>query len=67
MSVNSEIKGYLKRKVDVLIFHNNETGEWLWSVVVDDGSGFWLNSFKSEKAAMNYCQRHMLQVTRIQK
>ena len=40
---------------DFDLYHNNDTGEWLWSIVIVKGagihSGFWLESCKTKKAA----------------
>jgi hypothetical protein len=36
----------------VYINYNDETGEWLYSVVVDNSEAFWLDSFETENAAI---------------
>lgn len=46
-----------KAKDGVIIHYNNELGYWVWSVVVDD-DGYWLDSFKSFKDAVDFCQEH---------
>ena len=38
----------------VYIDHNDEIGEWLWSVVVT-GTDFWLESFDTREEAIEWC------------
>lgn len=56
------VQGKLKSKVQVKIYHNNETGEWLWSVTDASDPEFWLNSFDTEQEAHDFCNKHGLQV-----
>jgi hypothetical protein len=56
-------KRYIAEKAPVRIFHNDETGEWLYSVEVIGSDGFWLESYKTEKAAKQFIQRHQLPET----
>ena len=44
----------------VFISHNDETGVWYYSVVVDNSRGFWLDSFDTEKKAMQYIRDNKL-------
>lgn len=47
-------------KTRVYIDHNNETGKWLYSVVVCDSDGFWLDSFGTQEDAERYIKEHHL-------
>jgi hypothetical protein len=51
-------------KPRVLIDHNNEAGEVLWSVVFADAdsgkAGFWLDSFGTLEEAQEFCKQHEL-------
>lgn len=59
-STEREIKEYLSNPdTRVWINHNNEAGEWLYSVQVY-GTGFWMDSFKTEKQALKYIKKHNL-------
>ena len=49
-------------KTRVFINHNDELGEWLYSVEVADSDGFWLSSFDSQAEAEQYIQDHHLKV-----
>lgn len=63
MSSEKLAEHYLKSKhTRVYIDHNNEIGEWLYSVVVVDSDAFWLDSFDTEKEAKNYIQEHGLRM-----
>lgn len=55
-------KQYIDEKAAVKIFHNNDTGEWLYSVEVVGSDGFWLASYKTERAAQRFVERHQLPV-----
>jgi len=46
----------------VFINHNDETGEWLYSVQVVDSDGYWLNSFVTEQEAIQYIEKNGLQM-----
>lgn len=50
-----------KQQPEVEIYHNDESGVWLWSVsvVVD---GYWLDSFDTESEAIQYCNNHKLPI-----
>lgn len=43
----------LKEKPLITLHHNNESGEWRWSVVLD-GTGLWLNSFNRKESAESF-------------
>lgn len=62
-SIKLQIKDYLKRKVDVTIYHNSELGDWEYSISVNENPEFWLDSFKTNEKAINYCQKHNLRYT----
>lgn len=47
-------------KTMVYIDHNNEIGKWLYSVVVCDSDGFWLDSFDTQEDAERYIEAHHL-------
>lgn len=61
MTINQQIKKYLKVKPNVFINYNNEAGIWLYSVQVVD-TDFWLDSFKTQNEAFEYCERHNLEI-----
>lgn len=46
----------------VRVYHNNELGEWLYSVVVEDSQGFWLDSFSTEQKAYEYIRTNNLAI-----
>jgi len=59
-STERQIKEYLSNPdTRVWVSHNNETGEWLYSVQVY-GTDFWLDSFKTEEQASEYIKKHNL-------
>lgn len=62
--LEDQIKYYIDNKYPVSIYHNNEAGEWLWSICVDD-TDFWLNSFKTKRDALAYCQKNKIPVTKV--
>jgi len=55
-------KRYIAEKAPVIILHNDETGEWLYSVEVVGSGGFWLESYKTEAAARRFAERHQLPI-----
>ena len=46
----------------VFIKHNDELGEWLYSIEVVDSDAFWLCSFDTLSEAQNYIKEHHLTV-----
>lgn len=64
MSVEELIKLYIGLKsTRVFIRHNNDTGEWLYSVEVVNSAGFWLNSFETQKEALDYISKNNLKMS----
>lgn len=59
---NTDVKEYLKRKVDVIIYHNNENGSWVWAIDVCENPGFWLNAFEKKEDAIEFCKNHELKI-----
>lgn len=57
---NETIKYLNDPTTKVFIHHNNESGEWLYSVVVENSGGFWLDSFKTRVEAERYIQKNNL-------
>lgn len=47
----------------VTIYHNNELGEKKWMYSVSIADDYWLNSFKTLKAAKAFIKRHKLKYT----
>jgi hypothetical protein len=45
---------------DVVIDYNNATGSWIYSV--SKPGGYWLDSFLTRKAALDYIKRHNLKL-----
>ena len=41
---------------DVDIFYNDELGEYLWSVCDHYDFEYWIQSFKTEKEAIDFCE-----------
>lgn len=63
MSTEELTEIYLKDpKTRVRIYHNEETGEWLYSVAVENSQGFWLDSFETEQEANEYIQANHLAI-----
>ena len=63
-SLSMQIQKYIKDPATrVYIKHNRDTGEWLYSVVVENSGDFWLDSFKTEKAALNYIEKCKLKMS----
>lgn len=60
-----QIKKYLADHVNVNIIHNDDIGEWLWSVEVVNSDEFWLDSFKTKEEAVEYCEKHELKIVEI--
>jgi len=62
-SLEFEIEERIKRirstNQNVEIYHNNETGIWQYSV--SDFDGFWLNSFKTQREAIMFCDKEKIQ------
>jgi len=46
----------------VHIYHNNEIGEWLYSVVLDSDRDTWVDSFETYEAAVEFCEKNKLHV-----
>lgn len=61
MPLDDLVKIFIKNpKTRVFIDHNNETGEWFYSVVVDESDGFWLASFDTQQEAEEYIRTNKL-------
>ncbi len=60
--IRQSIAGLIEAKAPVTIYHNDETGEWLWSVACVSDSEFWLDSFDTEKEAVAYCEKNGLPI-----
>jgi len=52
----------LEHNPNVIVFHNNETGKWLWSIVLE-GTDLWLTSFSNQKKAEDFVKKHKLNYT----
>lgn len=63
--VMKQVKKYLKEKVAVNIYYNNEIGRYVWSVTVVSEPEFWLDSFKYKKGALEFCKKHNLKVLKV--
>ena len=62
-SLDETVDFYLNDpKTKVYINHNDETGEWLYSIVVADSDAFWLCSFDTLKEAQDYIKDHNLAI-----
>lgn len=56
------VEQYLANKEPVIIHYNQETGDWLYSISVVNDPGFWLDAFKTKKAAETFCKKHNLSI-----
>lgn len=63
--VEQRINNYLTQKVSVIIIHNDDAGLWLWAICVDIKPDFWLNAFTTKTAAIAYCKKHKLKITKV--
>lgn len=63
--VMKQVKKYIKDKVNVVIYYNNEVGSYQWSVCVESDFEFWLDSFQYKKDAVRFCKKHSLKVVRV--
>ena len=62
-SVDLQVERYLKNsKTRVFINHNDELGEWWFSVEVRGSGGFWLDSFITKEEAEDYIRKHNLKI-----
>jgi hypothetical protein len=59
-----QVNKYIKSKVDVTIYHNNEAGDWQWSIDVNIDPGFWLDAFPTKQEAIKFCKKHGLKITK---
>ncbi len=41
--------------LDLFLYHNKETDNWLWSISTEDN--FWMDSFKTKKEALALCKK----------
>ena len=60
--IDSQIRELISNKVAVWINHNNDTGDWQYSVQVAEGfdKGFWLDSFGTKEEAEEFIKLHEL-------
>lgn len=54
-----QVKFLLSLKIPVAVYGNDESGDWVYSVVVR-GTDFWLESFKTKDEAVSYCKKYEL-------
>lgn len=60
-TVEAKIAAYIADpETRVFIYHNNETGEWLYSIVVENSDDFWLDSFPTLEEAEKYIETNNL-------
>ena len=63
-STYNRIVEYMKDpNTRVYINHNNETGSWYYSVVVENSDAFWLNSFDTEQKALGFIKENGLKMS----
>ena len=63
MPIDELVERYIRSpKTRVYIDHNNELGQWLYSVVVEDSDAFWLDSFDTEQEALDYIRSAKLKL-----
>jgi hypothetical protein len=49
----------------VVLYHNNETGQWYWSIIDAHDNKKWLKSFDTKENAIEYCKLHELEIVRV--
>jgi len=59
------ISSFILRQVDVIIYQTTETGEVLWAVAPVELPDYWLDAFKTQKAAENFCKKRHIKVAEI--
>lgn len=60
-TVRAKIAAYISDpETRVSTYHNNEIGEWLYSVVVENSGEFWLDSFPTLEEAEEYIRKNNL-------
>lgn len=47
--------------MQVEIYHNNETGKWLWAVQII-GTDEWIDAFLTKEEAINFCLENNLNI-----
>ena len=60
--IDKEVKSFIKKKTPVVIDFNDENGDWVYAVSVNDkvNDGFWLNAFRTKDQAIQFCKKHKL-------
>jgi hypothetical protein len=62
-SIQKSIEKFLFKCSPVSLIHNNENGDWVWAVSVNEDPEFWLDAFPTKEEAVKYCNKHTLPVT----
>ena len=63
LSVEEQTQLYLQdANTRVYIKPNNDTGKWLFSVVVENSDDFWLDAFDTVQEAIDYIETNGLQM-----
>ena len=63
-----QVKEYIESSdTRVVVYRNNETGEWLWAVAVYDEetmitNSYWLNAFRTKREAMQFVKDNKLKL-----
>jgi len=57
-----KIQQAIRDKESVHILYTDETGEDLYSVVLESDKGFWLNAFKTFRDAEDFCKLNKLPI-----
>jgi hypothetical protein len=56
VSYQAAIRYALEPRLEVILDHNNENGEWVWAIRVFDYPEFWMDAVPTKKAARELCR-----------
>lgn len=67
--INTEAKEHssalIARKAPVKIYHNDEAGDWQWTIQDANDLDFWLASFETEQEVIGFCEKHALPIVEV--
>jgi len=62
LDINEKVAILLNLKPEVIIKRVNETGEWLYAVILNDDQEFWLAAFYDLDEAVDYVNKNGLKL-----
>jgi hypothetical protein len=67
MKIKSEpfTEEYYKSFKDVILYHNNELGYYVWSITDARNTEYWVNSFCEFEKAIDLCKKYDYNVLKI--